>query len=126
MDHFEMKRCLARLVLIVGVVCSVQAPRAMSAELPVFLDYCTEYSQRATTPAQRFADYFQCNSAESQAKSQLQKHWSLVTDDDMKICMKYKGTQDEIRSYQNLMLCLSQFVGSRCYAGKMICSGIPR
>ncbi|ANP87570.1 hypothetical protein [Rhizobium leguminosarum] len=109
---------LAAFVLISTISFSTKA-----AELPVFQGYCEEVSQHPIKPAQRFLAYMQCNNFENRFKEQLQKHWFLVTDDDMKICMKYKGTKNETKSYQQLMGCLSQAVGEKCYSGKLTCRG---
>jgi len=120
-----MELWVRRLVLAIGILISAWSSAARSAELPQFQGYCEEVSQRQITPLERFTAYVQCSAIENRTKAQLEKHWSLVTDEDMKICMRYKGTQDEIRSYPYLMMCLSQLIGAQCYSGKLSCGGIP-
>ncbi|TCR90040.1 hypothetical protein [Rhizobium sp. BK376] len=114
-----------RILAAAGILISLWPAAARPAELPVFQGYCEEMSQRALNPAQGFLAYIQCTTQENRAKAQLARHWSLVTDSDMKICSKYKGTKNEIRSYLDLMGCVARLVGQRCYSGEVSCGGIP-
>ncbi|MDC7744356.1 hypothetical protein [Rhizobium binxianense] len=97
---------------------------AEATEFPAFQgEFCTEVAKKPIKPADRFLTLLECNRSENRFKEQLQKHWFLVTDDDMKICMKSKGTMDEIKSYMQLMVCLSDIIGRKCYSGTLTCRG---
>lgn len=97
---------------------------AEATEFPAFQgEFCTEVAKQPIKPADRFLALIQCNRSENRFKEQLQKHWFLITDDDMKFCMKSKGTMNEIKSYQQLMGCLSSIVGQKCYSGTLTCRG---
>ncbi|MBX5163600.1 MULTISPECIES: hypothetical protein [unclassified Rhizobium] len=110
--------------LAIAVFASTISFSAKATEFPTFQgEYCTEVAKQPIKPAERFLALIQCNRSENQFKEQLQKHWFLVTDDDMKFCMKSKGTMNEIKSYLQLMGCLSDIVGSKCYSGKLTCRG---
>lgn len=109
--------------ILIAVILSATATNA--AEMPSFDNYCAEAAQFQfpTNAAKRFMVYVQCSSSENKVKQQLEDHWSLVKDEDLKICLKYRGRKNGPNSYSALMGCLSSIVGERCYSGELNCRG---
>jgi hypothetical protein len=125
MSFSGASRVVAITPILLAVALVGSATTAVAADMPSFENYCPEAAQFQfpTSAGKRFMAYLQCSSSENKFKEQLQKHWRLVTDDDVKICMKYKGKKNAIDSYSGLMGCLSELVGERCYSGELNCRG---
>lgn len=109
--------------ILIAAILSATATEA--AEMPSFKTYCKEAAQFQfpTNPLKRFMVYSECSSFENKMKDELARHWLLVKDEDVKICLKYRGKKYGINSYSSLMGCLSEIVGERCYSGELNCRG---
>ncbi len=117
-----MKSQWTTLLAAAGVLMLSSFPAAHSAEIPVFEGYCTEMASKPVKLMDQLATYAQCGAWEDEAKAELQKHWSWVRDEDLKHCLRNKGTMYESKSYLSLNGCLSGLVGLRCFSGELDCS----
>jgi hypothetical protein len=117
-----MKSRSGYILAAVSALVFLSVSAAHSSEIPVFEGFCTKMASKPVKLMDRLATYAQCTAWENESKDQLEKHWSWVSDDDLKHCLRYKGTMYEMESYVSLNGCLSGLVGLRCFSGELDCS----
>jgi hypothetical protein len=101
----------------VSTICFIALSTADSAELPLLdTNYCVRVNSKLLDPNEKAFETDKCLAEELAIKNQLIEHWSIVSDDVLKKCLKY--SQGAYRYFQR---CVAQEVGRQCFKGDLTC-----